>query len=87
MSTDDAPNPERERLIQRAEQIAEQIRETFADAEFWNTHVRQPHELRVDPDPTGELFETLDALERFIQEAKRHVGGPLPTLTTGRYRR
>lgn len=70
----------RSRLIGRAEALRDAIRDAFEEAEYWNAHVRQPHELRIDPDPDGRLFGVLDALERFIAEARRNERGPLPLL-------
>lgn len=54
----------RAELIRRVVDLRAECRQIFADAEYWNDHVRKPEEETIDPDPDGTLallIEKLDA--------------------------
>ena len=70
----------RARLIARAEALRESLRDELEAADWWNRRARQPHELRREPDPDGRMFAAIDAIDRFLERARRDRDGPLPLL-------
>jgi hypothetical protein len=46
-------NAERQRLINEAARIANNIEQQIIDIEYWNSH--HPNEEPIDPDPDGQL--------------------------------
>jgi hypothetical protein len=42
-------------LVEKVRKARQEVAQIFLDCEHWNTHVRQPHEPPVDPDPDGDL--------------------------------
>lgn len=64
----------RDALIQRAKRLRTEIKQIFADAEHWNTHVRTRFEKLIDPDPDGELARMASGLDRMLAEQAARSG-------------
>ena len=61
---------ERQRLINEAARIANNIEQMFMDAEYWNRH--HPNETPLNPDPDGQLAHWKRGMESLLKsEAAR----------------
>lgn len=69
---------ERERLLNEARRIRDNVQGIFDDVAHWNAHVRQPDEEPIDPDPTGEMRMILDGIDRMLANDKG--AGPLAPI-------
>jgi antitoxin component HigA of HigAB toxin-antitoxin module len=56
----------RKQIVANARRQLEEIKELLADTEHWNTHVRQPHEEPIDPDPDGAVSRIRSGLESLL---------------------
>lgn len=63
----------RQGFVERAERIRSEINQIFADAEYYNLHVRKLREREIDPDPRGELKAALNYVEEFLKGSARNV--------------
>ncbi len=61
---------ERQRIINEAARIANNIEQHFLDVEYWNTY--HPNETPIDPDPDNKLAQWKRSMESLLQsEAER----------------
>jgi hypothetical protein len=57
----------RAQLIARVIKLRHELQIDFNTVEYWNDHVRKPHEQRIDFDPGGLLKGLLERLDAQIK--------------------
>ena len=57
----------RRALLERTRAARQEIEQLFLDCEYWNEHVRQPHEALIDADPDGLLRKLADHYDRILK--------------------
>ena len=55
---------DRSAIADRAQKLANEIAQLFADADHWNSV--HPHDQAIDPDPDGQLRRTHESLVAFL---------------------
>lgn len=76
---------ERQRLINEAARIANNIDQMFIDAEYWNSH--HPQEKPLDPDPDGQLSRWKRSMESLLENEARRGNYPSVVPLKARPRR
>lgn len=76
---------ERQRIINEAARILNDIEQQFIDAEYWNRH--HPDQEPIDPDPTGELAHWKRGFEGLLKNEARLGNHPSVLPTRARPRR
>ena len=66
-ATHPAAAQQRARIVDSMRHARQEIAQIFIDSEYWNTHVRQPHEPLLDPDPNGDLRLLCDFYDRALK--------------------
>lgn len=65
---------ERQRLINEAARIANDIDQHFMDARYWNHY--HPNEKPLDPDPDGQMVKWKQSLESMLKSEAAHGNHP-----------